>query len=342
VSEKSDLLASIAKTISGYRAGEIVQPADHVGRWAGQFTSANLVPFLREFDHVIRQSYLTEKVVGEFLAKVVSTEKLAGKSPKAYWSRANFLRIQKAGQSQKSMLGQFGSILLEQFGLNIAKCGSDDGDFIYLDDVIFSGGRVGDDLKSWIIDKAPNNANVHVIVLAYYRYGEYSAKNNVQKAIREAAKNIRITYWRLHELENRKFYKDSSDVLWPTTVPQLPDVEAYVASEKRFPLEPRKPGGPLGMFSSEHGRQILESEFLIAGVKIRSLTQTPKDVIRPLGLGHFGVGFGSLIATYRNCPNNCPLGIWWGDPKATSGALHWYPLLPRKTYASAENCFNAF
>ena len=104
----------------------------------------------------------------------------------------------------------------------------------------------------------------------------------------------------------------------------------------------RNAGGALGVFSSEAGRQLLESEFLIAGVKIRTLTQSPKDFIRPLGLGNFGVGFGSLLVTYRNCPNNCPLALWWGDPEATSGALHWYPLLSRKTYAAPENVFNVF
>lgn len=93
---------------------------------------------------------------------------------------------------------------------------------------------------------------------------------------------------------------------------------------------------------AEAGRQLLESEFLIAGVKIRSLIQSPKDFIRPLGCGNFGVGFGSMLVTYRNCPNNCPLALWWGDPEATSGALHWYPLLSRKTYAAPENVFNIF
>lgn len=60
----------------------------------------------------------------------------------------------------------------------------------------------------------------------------------------------------------------------------------------------------------------------------------------PLSFSPFGVGFGSMIATYRNCPNNCPLSMWWGDPEATSGALHWYPLLQREGYSSARNVFD--
>jgi hypothetical protein len=178
--------------------------------------------------------------------------------------------------------------------------------------------------------------------MAYHALGQYYADKRLKEAIDNSGKKIQISYWRAIALENRRFQKDSSDVLWPAVIPNDAGVQAYVASEKKFPLDPRKPGGALGVFSSEAGRQVLESEFLIAGVKIRSLTGALNEWYRPLGCGSFGVGFGSLITTYRNCPNNCPLALWWGDPEATSGALHWYPLLPRKTYAAPENVFNDF
>jgi hypothetical protein len=86
---------------------------------------------------------------------------------------------------------------------------------------------------------------------------------------------------------------------------------------------------------------VLEREFLIAGTQIRSQGNV-SAVNRPLGHGYYGLGFGSTLVTYRNCPNNCPLALWWGDPTATSGALKWYPLLPRKNYSSAENVFGKF
>lgn len=116
-----------------------------------------------------------------------------------------------------------------------------------------------------------------------------------------------------------------------------------MALPSKFPFEPRQAiAAVTAPFSSEAGRQILESEFLIAGAKIRAMSENPKPSMRPLGFSPFGIGFGAMIATYRNCPNNCPLAVWWGDPKATSGALHWYPLLPREGYYSARNIFDAF
>jgi hypothetical protein len=39
------------------------------------------------------------------------------------------------------------------------------------------------------------------------------------------------------------------------------------------------------------------------------------------------LGFGSVIVTFRNCPNTCPLPFWAGDP--------WYPLFPRSTNTDA-------
>ena len=109
-----------------------------------------------------------------------------------------------------------------------------------------------------------------------------------------------------------------------------------MAKEKKFPFIPREPGGKLEheLFSSEEGRQLLEREFLLAGVKILSKCKNPGPSLRPLGFSPFGLGFGSLIVTFRNCPNNCPLALWWGDPEAdeTSPLNKWYPLFPRKTY----------
>ena len=51
---------------------------------------------------------------------------------------------------------------------------------------------------------------------------------------------------------------------------------------------------------------------------------------KPLGISSFpGFGFGALLFSYRNCPNNTPLAFWWGD---WNGNSTWYPLFQRKTY----------
>ena len=344
MAERDDLLTAIAGTISTYRQGELAVPTPaHVDRWASQFTATDQLPFLREFNHVMRQTFLTKAAVTGFLANLVRNPQLAGNDPAAYWTRANVLQIQKRGQSQREMVKLFTETLQQQCGLQLQNCGAADGDYIYLDDVMFTGSRIATDLEDWIAKKAPAKALIHIIVMATHSSGHYYlTTNRLKKAILASGKNITLKFWRMVDFENQKIRKNNSEVLWPTVVPPNAAVQAYVASEPKFPLDPRVPGGTYRIFSSEAGRQILEREFLIAGVHIRSMTATPKSSHRPLGFSGFGVGFGSLIATYRNCPNNCPLAMWWGDAGATSGALNWHPLLPRKTYSSFENVFNDF
>lgn len=340
--ERDDLLTSVADKIKTYREDDLPAPTpEHVDRWLSQFTPNQQLPFLREFDHVIKQTFITREDIKGFLCNLVSNQNLVGKTPAAYWSSANFLSIQQNGQSQKEMLKLFSKCLEDACGLALGDCGEDGGDFIYLDDVMFSGNRVGNDLAAWIQNSAPQLATVHVIVAACHSLGEYLVRKRLESVIATYGKKINIQFWRALTVENQKAHKNSSGVLWPASIPNVAEVQAYMALPSKFPFEPRQPGlKPIDPFSSEMGRQVLESEFLIAGAKIRGMSENPKASMRPLGFSPFGVGFGSMIATYRNCPNNCPLAMWWGDPDANAGALHWYPLLQRETYATAGTPFD--
>jgi hypothetical protein len=61
---RAQLLESVANTIKTYRSGELDEPTpDHVDRWLDQFTQANQLPFIREFDHVLKQTFLTEDYI---------------------------------------------------------------------------------------------------------------------------------------------------------------------------------------------------------------------------------------------------------------------------------------
>lgn len=342
MSERDDLLVSVANEIRTYREGDLPEPTpEHVDRWLHQFTPGNQMPFLREFDHVIKQTFITRENVNNFLRYLVTNQKLAGDDHTAYWLSANFLSIQQNGQSQKEMLKLFSNCIEDECGLDLDACGEEGGDFIYLDDVMFSGNRVGNDLAQWIVNEAPQSATVHVIVAALHSGGLFLVDKRLKSVVANSGKKITVNYWRAIAIENRKTYKNNSGVLWPTAVPNVAEVQAYMALPSKYPFEPRQPrSAPIQPFSSEAGREVLESEFLIAGAKIRAMSENPKASMRPLGFSPFGVGFGSMIVTYRNCPNNCPLAMWWGDPDATAGALHWYPLLQREGYSSARNIFD--
>jgi len=338
MTKRADLLGSIASTIGDYRADELLTPTPgHVERWVSQFDDAVQVPILAELDHVLKCTYFSLLRVERFLSKLVSNADLAGADPCKYWRGANFLNVQKDGHSQRDMLSIFSEMLEKKCGFATAACGSKNGDFIFLEDALFSGTRVRNDLVPWIQEKAPDKAVVHVIAIAIYTGSEWAFRVPIAEAIKGSGKNISIMRWRSIELENQKANRDSSEVLWPAAIPDYPDVKAYVESQDRYAFVARTPGGKIAhpIFSSEAGRQVLETHLLAAGVRIRGFCKDPKPILRPLGFSRFGLGFGSTIVTYRNCPNNAPLALWWGDPDAGEGHpfSKWYPLLPRKTYA---------
>lgn len=332
------LLKSIAQATIDYRAGEIDAPTpDHVDRWVCQFPDDVQLPLLQELDHILKQTYLSKKDATTFLGKLLENKGLAGEDPSGFWKKANFLNIQQKGNSQKELLAIFDEVLEAKYGFKTSRCGATGGDFLYLDDVMFTGFHIGDDLEAWITRDAPAHAVVHVIVLGLYKFGHWKVSNRLEKVVESSGKKIEIKYWRAATFENRKIVRGESDVLWPTGLPDDPSLTAYLESlhGEKYPFEPRPAGGKLGIFSSEESRQLLEREMLLAGVKILADWGSHSGSIRPLGFSPFGLGFGSMVVTFRNCPNTCPLALWWGDPKTdTNSPLgKWYPLFPRKTYS---------
>lgn len=346
MSERGALLKSIAETAKDYREGEVSRPnTRHVDRWIRQFDEPTQLPILRELDHVLKRTYFSKSKVRAFFANQIDHERFAGSSPRRFWQSAHLLDIQNNGCSQAEIRALFGEALEAKYGLAVDDCGSKGGAFVYLDDVLFTGGRIGSDLSAWIERDAPPSGAVHVLVIAAHRFGEWKCSERLRQSAREAGKDLEFHFWAALRIENRKAYRDESEVLWPASLPGDAALRAYMNEQRKFPFVARRAGTNLrhAVFSSEEGRQALETGLLLAGMRIRSFSQNPAPSLRPLGFSPFGLGFGSLIVTYRNCPNNCPLALWWGDPEASPNHpfSKWYPLFPRKTY-EAEIDFDEF
>ncbi len=336
MSDRSKFLESISDRIQDYRFGDLPQPTpEHVDRWISQFNVDAQLPMLRELDHILAKTYFSRLNVEKFLGSLVNNKELVGDSPCDYWRKVNFLNIQTHGSSQNEMLSIFNGILKDNCGISLDDCGSEDGEYIYIDDAIFSGSSISSSLINWIEHQSPARAKVHVIAIALYTGSEYVFRTPIKNAIKESGKTIQITQWRCIELINQKQSRSFSEVFWPIGLPEDADVLAYAESLGRFPFEARnRMNSDNKVFSSEEGRHILEQQLLLAGVRIRSFCNNPNPILKPLGFSQFGLGFGATIVTFRNCPNNAPLAFWWGDSsKPESHPLSkWYPLFPRKTY----------
>lgn len=323
--KRGDLLESIASSIHDYRRGEILEPTpDHVDSWVRQFDDNVQVPILAEINHVLGETYISKASVEKFLVGLVRNKDFGGENPRPFWRNISFLNIQEGGNSQREMLEMFDSVLQKACNLSVDECGRDTDQFLYLDDGIFTGNRIRNDLMKWIELEAPPEAKVRVVVIALHLGGQGYADSGINKAAERAGKKIEIGWWWCVPIEDRKTYINNSDVLRPTSLPDHERVKAYAESLKYEPIL-RKPGsvGAKRFFSSEDGRNLLEQEFLKAGVSIRDECPNLNQYQRPLGnMILETLGFGTMIVTFRNCPNNCPLALWAGDP--------WYPLFPRK------------
>lgn len=324
---RKELLDAVVEQIADYREGEIPSMnAAHVERWVKQFPDDTQEPLLAELAHVFSKTYFTRKNVKQFLSAIATNEKITGGDPAAFWKNTGILKIQTAGNSQRDMLAVLDKALLKACGIGLAQCDQAPvNQYVYIDDVLFSGGRIKHDITNWIKDTAPQKAKIHIVTIAYHRLGQWRAKSDIRGAAKEAGKSIDISWWRVFEIEDRKAFMASADVLRPTAIPADEATTQYVAGLKLDPIF-RTPGqvGALGFFSSEAGRSLLEQQFLVSGVRVRTMCPHLNAYMRPLGNSMMGTtGFGSMIVTYRNCPNNAPLVLWAGDP--------WYPLFPRKT-----------
>lgn len=318
------IIETILAKIADYRSAEIgPRTKQHIVQWANQFDAAVRDPLLAELAHVLEHTYFSRSDVEAFLTGIVKSEKIAGDDPCSYWRDARLLDIQQRGASQRELLSLFQDILERECGIRgtVARDGGDT--FVYLDDALFTGNHVRRDIEAWVNDDAPTAADVLVIVVALHE-GSYYHQGELDKAIAKSGKKIKVHWWRCITLEDRKKYINNSDVLRPRAIPADAKVQEYVGSFKYdVALRTSDGRGNNKIFSSEEGRNLLEQVLLCKGVYIREICPHLGASLRPLGFTSLEMlGFGSTFVTYRNCPNNCPLAFWAGDP--------WVPLFPRK------------
>ena len=326
LTERSNLLQSIAETIADYRFGEIPEPnADHVEMWINQFDTPMQLAILREIDHVLKRTYITKHSVEGFLSQLAVHKEITGGNPRDFWPSVGFLDVQEHGSSQRDLLRMLGMVLKSQCGISLSDCSGTSGTYLYLDDGIYTGNRILSDLTSWIQSDAPDESILYVIVIALHQGGKYYAETRLKQVAETVGKTIRFDWGRHLTIEDRRAYTNRSDVLRPTAIPNDQSVIDYSSSLGYVPtLRVAGSLGDNGFYSCEEGRHILEQELLRAGVQIRSLCPFLNEYQRPLGNSVLEtLGFGSLLVTFRNCPNNAPLALWAGDP--------WYPLFRRKT-----------
>lgn len=325
------LLSKLAKRLGDYRSfPKDVSVEDHIDKWVSQFDAAVQVPILEELRHVFRRTYFNANNMRHFLETVAQAPNLVGTDPKKFWAQTGVLNIQQRGDSQRDMIAIFDDVLTELHGTPSTAAGNAQAEYVFLDDACYTGMTLINDIGRWIDNSAPTACRLNIVVIGLHSNGKDFANRKLTERSRSAKKAIDIKWWCSVELEDRQNYTDVSDVLRPHALPSTPEVTAYVSAMTYKPrLRVGSAVGGKGVFSGDAGRKLLEQQFLDKGAWIRTVCKNLNQYQRPLGNSVLEtLGFGSTIATFRNCPNNAPLVFWVGDP--------WYPLFPRTTNSATE------
>ena len=318
----------VAAVFQDYRTSDGLDPPDRdsVLVWMEQFDESNAdkAIFLKELISIYSKTYHPLERVRSNMKSIASQRNLVGADPTRFWETVDVLDIQSKGFSQSDLRGILAQEVKTLYNVDIQSHDGEGRHSLYLDDAIFSGNCVYRDIKDWAEHRV-EPARLTIIALDVASGVEFSLKKRLEPEI-----NVKPTVWHFTATDNRSNAGSKADVLRLRTFPTDEASQSY--------LQNRLQGGPAALlrgtsangsslFTDEARRELVELMFWRAGLKCLDECPLLSDNVRPLGYcsaaGQNKLGFGSLFASYRNCPNNAPVALWAGNP--------WIPLLRRGT-----------
>ncbi|MFL1916928.1 hypothetical protein ACJW8B_16255 [Plesiomonas shigelloides] len=334
-----EIIDEISAIISCYKyLPDDVEVNAHVNKWLLQFDSDDRRIVAKCTLNILSKVYLPESFYIEQVNYIVRNY-----VKKNIITNSSFLDLQAGSESQKEINKMILDETLRYHNVHIPINDFGKDKFFYFDDVVFSGGRIYQDMRYWIINIAPNGCELFIIVMVCHSYALYDLGRQINNFIRSSGKSIRFDIIVSSMIiENKVVNRNSSSVFWLDQASLA--IPTYIRNPYNFTTEVPRTRSDIDYVSSaisgdklfslfDADRSRFERILLEKGFYIISQCTSPDDKMKPLGYKIFnGAGFGGTVFTYRNCPNNTPLVYWWGNPKAmsTSPLSKWYPLMQRK------------
>jgi hypothetical protein len=298
----------------------------HIKQWINQFESFEQEFIASIVIKLLENRYITKKEEAEFINELFENQllKISDTMPRP-------LQIQGNGKSQKHLVQHYQKVFSEHPKITYSQ-----DSVIYLDDFIFSGGRIYQDLTNWIPCQEKSH-KIYVGVIGCHSSTWKTKKELKNKIFDNNQKNnlnSSLTFLDCDELENKLSKRNESDVLWPMR--KIFQTEEYKKYEvPNFKYRDGFIETSYNLFKNNDERVRFENICLKYGFKIIEKCKATHSTTKPLGNCRFnGYGFGGLVFNYRNCPNNTPLIFWWGSGDINKPHLYnqWHPLMPRTVY----------
>lgn len=298
----------------------------HIEKWIAQFENSEQKFIASTVVKLLENRYITKQEEIKFIEDLFKDQSLILNN-----TMPTPLEIQGNGKSQKHLVQHYKKVFSQHPEINYSQ-----DRVIYLDDFIFSGGRIYQDLTNWI-PRQEKSHKIYISVIGCHS-SIWRTKNELQDKILENNQknnlNSSLIFLDCCELENKLSKRNESDILWPML--KFFQTEEYKKYEvPNFTYRNGFIETPYSLFKSNDERVRFENICLKYGFKIIEKCQTIHSTTKPLGNCRFnGYGFGGLVFNYRNCPNNTPLIFWWGSGDIHKPHLYnqWHPLMPRTVY----------
>lgn len=344
-----NLVEQVYDKIKDFRKDEGVQiTRESIREWAEQF--GNDAEFmLAETNNILEKTYLPKDVAIDLLRNFIKGHLLRHKYNDivSYLKDVCFLRLQPKGKSQDVLVDMVEDIIRTDYGLDVADFEEYPKKlFIYFDDVLITGGTIGDDLANWLNeDNRINDLNNHTIKLEVnlfveHRFGHNMVLFRMENITCKGLNTGNIHIWRYYEIENHLklpyIYGGQKlnavaipvkETLSSDAIKYWEELDAQKHSDYAFRPECRP--AKEEYFTSAENRIRFEKILVDKGLYIINQIQGEvKSNVRPLGFiypSYKTFGVGTLFFTWRNVPNNSPLVFWWDVP-----GHNWKPLFPAK------------
>lgn len=298
-------IEELASLVDEYRAAHVVSARKHVTGWLEMFNQPDRVG--EELAHVLRSTFLSRDHAVAEISGWLAAPKKVSRGLIASWDEATFLDIADRGSSQRAVLDLFDEAAARN-GEEPIRRRSGERVYVYADDVSVHGMRILNDLTPWMVNDAPAEFDLLVLLERGLKGQESYVTTELKNRARRASKTARVRWWC-----NEQFSRD--DGYFPAEIPENKELTAWRAELGVNEITLRTGTGTGRYFSSDENRRMIESEFLVAGARILMANRhlNPRRYMRPLGNAIWStapLGFGAPIVTWRNCPNSAPLALW--------------------------------
>lgn len=157
---------SIAELLADYQNNTMT--SDHILNWVSQFEAGDQEFILDELLHIFKQTYLSKENCKQRLKNYIEywIKEFKYVDVPSFIKETVFLDLQPAHKSQKELLILLNEILINEYNCDLSLSGQIAKRYIYLDDVLSTGGTIFRNLDDWF--KTPNLIEVAKLTLSIF------------------------------------------------------------------------------------------------------------------------------------------------------------------------------